>query len=163
MSDAPSWSEGPLRVLVVDADDRVRESLTGLLAIGDRVVVVGDSGQAGPAFDLATDCRPDVVIIDLRLPEVDGGLTFIARIRECCPEVRILAMSWSDAFERTALDGGAHGFVRKTFRPAELVAAILAAGRRPTDGPHPLLDSADARHDAADDPADDPRRHRARS
>ena len=38
-------------------------------------------------------------------------------------------MSWSDALERPAIDGGAHGFVRKTFRPTELIAAILAAGR----------------------------------
>ena len=129
MSQASSPSDEPLRVLVVDADDRVRESLTGLLGIGDRVVVVGSSGLAGAAFDLASDFRPDVVVVDPRLPELDGGLTFIAKLRECCPEVRILAMSWSDALERTALDGGAHGFVRKTFRPTELIAAILAAGR----------------------------------
>jgi DNA-binding NarL/FixJ family response regulator len=119
----------PLRILVVDADDRVRESLTGLLAIGDHLVVVGSSGEAGRAFDLANAVRPDVCIIDPRLPEVDGGLGFIARLRSSCPEVRILAMSWSDVLERAALDGGAHGFVRKTFRPADLIAAIVATGR----------------------------------
>jgi DNA-binding NarL/FixJ family response regulator len=121
--------DGRLRILIVDADDRVRESLTGLLAIGDRLMVVGSSGLAGPALDLAAEHRPDVVIVDPRLPELDGGLTFMAAIRARCPEVRILAMSWSDALERTALDGGAHAFVRKTFRPTELIAAIVAAGR----------------------------------
>lgn len=129
MPQPDARSDGPLRVLVVDADDRVRESLTGLLAIGDRVLVVGSSGLAGPAFDLATDHRPDVVMVDPRLPEVDGGLTFIARLRAALPEVRILAMSWSDALERPAIDGGAHGFVRKTFRPDDLTAAIVAAAR----------------------------------
>lgn len=129
MSLPTALSDEPLRVLVVDADDRVRESLTGLLGIGDRVLVVGSSGQAGPAFDLATTCRPDVVVVDPRLPEVDGGLAFIARLRKSFPHVRILAMSWSDALERTVMDGGAHGFVRKTFRPADLIAAIVAAGR----------------------------------
>ncbi|MDF2733803.1 MAG: two component transcriptional regulator, LuxR family [Chloroflexota bacterium] len=130
MPPAEARSEdAPLRILVVDADDRVRESLTGLLAIGERVVIVGSSGHAGTALALATEHRPDVVIVDPRLPDLDGGLTFIAGLQECCPETRILAMSWSDALERRALDGGAHGFVRKTFRPTELIAAILAAGR----------------------------------
>ena len=122
-------SDAPLRILVVDADDRVRESLTGLLAIGDRVLVVGSSGQADSALALAKEHRPDVVVVDPRLPEVDGGVSFIAELRASCPDIRILAMSWSDALERPAIDGGAHGFVRKTFRPAELIAAILAAGR----------------------------------
>ena len=52
-----------------------------------------------------------------------------SRLRSRCPEVRVVAMSWSDALERTALDGGAHAFLRKTFRPTELIAAIVAAGR----------------------------------
>lgn len=129
MSEPPAQVDGRLRVLVVDADDRVRESLTGLLAIGDRLLVVGSSGLSGPALDLAGEHRPDVVIVDPRLPEVDGGLTFMAGLRARCPEVRILAMSWSDALEGTAIDGGAHAFVRKTFRPSELIAAIVAVGR----------------------------------
>jgi DNA-binding NarL/FixJ family response regulator len=129
MSQPVRAADGRLRILVVDADDRVRESLTGLLAIGDHVLVVGSSGLAGPALDLAAECRPDVVVVDPRLPEVDGGLGFIAGLRARCPEVRIVAMSWSDALERTALDGGADAFMRKTFRPTELIAAIVAAGR----------------------------------
>jgi DNA-binding NarL/FixJ family response regulator len=129
MSDPALGPDRRLRILVVDADDRVRESLTGLLAIGDHVQVVGSSGLAGPAMDLASECRPDVVVVDPRLPEVDGGLDFIAGLRARCPEVRVVAMSWSDALERAALDGGAHAFLRKTFRPAELIAAIVAAGR----------------------------------
>ena len=130
----PVGMHGALRILVVDADDRVRESLTGLLAIGDRLLVIGSSGHAGAALDLATDQHPDVVIVDPRLPEMEGGLDFIAGLRANCPDVRILAMSWSDTHERPALDGGAHGFLRKTFRPTELIAAIVAAGR-PADAP----------------------------
>ena len=129
MFETPVRTNGPLRILVVDADDRVRESLTGLLAIGDRLLVIGSSGQAGAALDLAADHHPDVVIVDPRLPEMEGGLHFIAKLRAKCPDVRILAMSWSDTHEQPALDGGAHGFLRKTFRPAELIAAIVAAGR----------------------------------
>ena len=127
-------SDGLLRVLVVDSDDRVRESLTGLLAIGDRVLVVGSAGQATAALDLVVAERPDVVIVDPRLPEIDGGVAFIRELRARMPGVRILAMSWSDALEHAAMDGGADGFVRKTFRPTELLAAIDAACGRATAG-----------------------------
>lgn len=118
-------------MLIVDADDRVRESLSGLLAIGDQVVVVGSAGNASLALGLVDSVAPDVVIVDPRLPDVDGGIAFIAQLRSIAPGVRILAMSWSDTLEHAALSGGADGFVRKTFRPTELVAAIVAAGRRP--------------------------------
>jgi len=127
----PQSTDGPLRVLVVDADDRVRESLSGLLSIGDRVTVVGSAGQPVAALELALSTHPDVVIVDPRLPEVDGGLAFINQLRLTAPDVRILAMSWSDTLEHAALTGGADGFVRKTFRPTELVAAIVAAARPP--------------------------------
>ena len=127
MSESLPRYDGPLRVLVVDADDRVRESLTGLLAIGGRCVVVASAGYAGAAFDLAIDCRPDVVIVDPRLPEVDSGIALIARLRAHLPAVRILAMSWSDTLEAAVIESGANGFVRKTFRPTELVAAVVAA------------------------------------
>ena len=118
-----------LRVLVVDADDRVRESLTGLIAIGGRCTVVASAGYPGEAFDLAMDYRPDVVIVDPRLPEVDSGIALIARLRSQLPTVRILAMSWSDSLEAAVIESGADGFVRKTFRPNELVSAVLAASR----------------------------------
>jgi DNA-binding NarL/FixJ family response regulator len=129
MSHTSPRYDGPIRVLVVDADDRVRESLTGLLAIGGRCTVVASAGLAGLAFDLAIDSEPDVVIVDPRLPEVDGGMAFIARLRAHLPAVRILAMSWSDSLESAVLESGADGFVRKTFRPSERVAAVLSAGR----------------------------------
>ena len=56
-------------------------------------------------------------------------MAFIARLRARLPTVRILAMSWSDSLESAVLESGADGFVRKTFRPSELVAAVLSAGR----------------------------------
>ena len=129
MSQSGPRVDGPLRVLVVDADDRIRESLSGLLSISGECMVVASAGQVGQAIDLALDHRPDVVVVDPRLPEVDGGIAFITRLRTELPAVRILAMSWSDSLESAALQSGADGFVRKTFRPTELTAAIVAAGR----------------------------------
>jgi DNA-binding NarL/FixJ family response regulator len=116
-----------LRVVVVDADDRVRESLTGLLCIGDRLKVVGSASQTGPAVDIVLATRPDIVIIDPRLPEVAAGLTLIREIRAAAPGVRILIMGGTDAIGQADLLGSADGFVRKTFRPSDLVAAVVAA------------------------------------
>ncbi len=126
---APAPDE-PVRVLVVDSDDRVCDSLVGLLSIGDRVTVVGKAGQAAQALALAQSARPDVVIVDPRLPEVDGGLAFISRLRQVCPNVCVLAMAPADDLGSAVLEGGADGFLRKTFRPTELIAAILAADHR---------------------------------
>lgn len=115
--------------MVVDADERVRESLTGLLCIGERLAVVGSAGQTTDALDLAADQHPDIVIIDPRLPENDGGVVFIERLRETVPGVRIIGMSRNDGEVDAALAACFDGFVRKTFRPNDLQSAILG-----TDG-----------------------------
>ena len=116
-----------VRVVLVDADDRVRESLCGLLCIGDRLEVVGSTGQTGQALDLVTETHPDIVVIDPRLPELDGGLSFIDRLRVIAPDVRVLVMSGADPTEHADLVAAADGYVRKTFRPSDLVAAVIAA------------------------------------
>jgi DNA-binding NarL/FixJ family response regulator len=116
-----------LRVVVIDADDRVRESLTGLLCIGDRIEVVGSAGETGLAIDIVLTTLPDIVIVDPRLPGVDAGLTLIRRLRAEAPGVRILIMSGTDDFERSDLVATADAYVRKTFRPSDLVAAVVAA------------------------------------
>jgi two-component system, NarL family, response regulator DevR len=118
---------GPLRVVVIDADERVRESLAGLLCIGDQLCVVGSAGGIGPAIDMVLATEPDIVVLDPRLPEPEAGLTFIRRIRAVAPGVRILVMSGSDPSDQPDLVGSADGFVRKTFRPSDLVAAVIAA------------------------------------
>lgn len=127
--DPAPRSDGRLRLLVVDADDRVRESLTGLLAIGEQLEVVGSAGQAQAVIDLVLASRPDVVVIDPRLPDVDAGSALIARLRTAAPGTLVLAMSWSDALDSLRIECGADGCIRKTFRASELVAAILGAIR----------------------------------
>lgn len=123
----PAPGEPPhLRVVVIDADDRVRESLVGLLCIGDRLVVVGDAGQPAAGLDVVLATRPDIVVIDPRLPELDGGLSLIERVRAAAPRVRIVVMG-AASLEGSELQRAADGFVRKTFRPSDLVAAVIAA------------------------------------
>ena len=67
--------------MVVDADDRVRETLTRLLEIGDRVEIVGSAGEAGLALEIVEATAPDIVVVDPRLPEIERGLAFIRRLR----------------------------------------------------------------------------------
>ncbi len=125
--DPASGEPARLRVVVVDRDERVRESLAGLLSIGDQVVVVGSAGDAAEALDLVATLRPDVVVVDPRLPEVERGVALIDSLREKASGVRVLVMNWSDVVDDCVGDCHPDGIVRKTFRPSELLAAIEAA------------------------------------
>ena len=117
---------GPLRVLLVDPDDRVRASLAGLLRIGERCLVVGSAGTIAAALDLAAELAPDIVVIDPRLPGADdAGL--IAQLRLVAPATRVLVLNWSGTAD---LASGADGYVRKTFRPHELIEAVIATVAR---------------------------------
>jgi two-component system, NarL family, response regulator DevR len=124
-------SSSPLRVLVVDSDERVRESLAGLLCIGERCVVVGSAADATEALGIVRASAPDVVIVDPRIEEADGGQALIGKVRAIDPSIRIVVMSWSGEAEAGALAAGADAFIRKTFRARELIDAVLAAGRSP--------------------------------
>ena len=117
----------PLRVVVVDADDRVRESLSRLLCIGDRIEVVGMAGEANPALDVVRATHPDVVVVDPRLPEVDGGMAFLREVRGIAPDARLLVMTGADVPGLAEVQPLADGVVRKTFRATELLTAILRA------------------------------------
>lgn len=112
------------RLLVVDADDRTRESIVGLLRIRHRFDVVGSAGHTVAAIALLREHHPDVVIVDPRLPELPDGIALIRRIRAIAPGARILALGWSPELEHDTHVAGADGFLRKTFKPAELTAAI---------------------------------------
>lgn len=85
---------GLVRLLVVDADRRVRGSLAGLLDLADHVEVVGSAGHARAALDECEACRPDAVIIDPRLPDLPDGIAFIRRLRAERPEVRVIVIAW---------------------------------------------------------------------
>ena len=116
----------PLRVLVVDPDERVRDSLAGLLCIGERCVVVGTAANAAQALDMVAPGDPDVVIIDARMAEAEAGSDFIGRLRASDGSLRIVLMGTVGA-EHSAGSFGADAFIRKTFRARELVDAVVAA------------------------------------
>jgi DNA-binding NarL/FixJ family response regulator len=124
MTDSAA-APAPLRVLLVDPDDRVRESLAGLLRIGERCLVVGTAGTADDAVLIATESTPDVIVLDPRLPGQDS-VALIARLRAAAPNTRVLVLAWSET-DQTA---GADAYARKTFRPHELIDAVVATTNR---------------------------------
>jgi DNA-binding NarL/FixJ family response regulator len=126
-------SHGSPTLLVVDADDRTRESIVGILAIRHRFDIVGSAGHAGAAISLVAAHRPDVVVIDPRLPELPDGIALIRRMRAIHPGVRILAVGWTPTLEHDTLAAGADGFVRKTFKPGDLSGAIARCMGLPAD------------------------------
>jgi len=121
----PAAAADPLRVLLVDPDERVRESLAGLLCIGHRCAVIGAAGTADGAVRLAAETAPDVIVVDPRLPDIDGA-GLINRLRAVAPNTRVLVLNWSETADLTS---GADAYARKTFRPHELIDAVIAATR----------------------------------
>lgn len=122
----------PVRVLVVDDHALVRGGLVALLAQSNDIEVVGEAAGGAEAVELAERKRPDIVVMDLIMPGVDGAAA-ARQIRERCPEVRVLLVPIHDhrAYLDKALEAGAAGYVAKTARPERLreaLASIVAGG-----------------------------------
>jgi DNA-binding NarL/FixJ family response regulator len=125
---ARSPAIGRLRVVVVDADHRVRDSLAELIGLGDELEVVGRAGHPGAALELCSERCPDVVILDPRLPDVDAGIALVAEVRRRFPGTVVLVLSWGLAVEDGAAMG-ADGVLSKTAPPHELVERIVSLAR----------------------------------
>jgi DNA-binding NarL/FixJ family response regulator len=117
---------GHRRVLVVDADHRVRDSLAGLIALAEGLRVVATTGQPAEAMGAMRQSRPEIVVLDPRLPELEVGLALIASMRRIRPHVRILVLGWSANHEQLAMDAGADAFICKSADPVAVVEAVLA-------------------------------------
>ncbi|MGF7120638.1 response regulator [Rhodococcus sp. AG1013] len=121
----------PISVLLVDDQELMRMGLTMVLDAHDDIVVVGEAADGAGAIQAAADLRPDVVLMDVRMPVVDG-VTATARILESGGPSRVLVMTTFDLDEHalSALRAGASGFLLKDTPPEDLVSAIrsVAAG-----------------------------------
>jgi DNA-binding NarL/FixJ family response regulator len=121
----------PVRVLLVDDDDLMRAGIRAVLSSDETIDVVGEAADGRAAVEQAIAFRPDVVLMDVRMPGLDG----IAATRELLavsPDVRVVILTTfeQDDYVFGALSAGASGFLLKRTRPEELIVAIhtIAAG-----------------------------------
>lgn len=120
-----------IRLLVVDDDPLVRTGLTMLLAGAPDLAVVAEAGDGGEVAAAVAEHRPDVVLMDIRMPRVDGlAATELLCARPDAPQVIVLTTFHADDQVLRALRAGASGFLLKDTPPAEIVRAIrlVAAG-----------------------------------
>ena len=120
-----------IRVLVVDDDALVRAGLAMLLAGADDIAIVGEATDGTEVAAAVAEYRPDVVLMDIRMPGMDGlAATELLRAQRGAPEVIVLTTFEADDYVMRALRAGAGGFLLKDTPPAEIVRAIrgVAAG-----------------------------------
>jgi DNA-binding NarL/FixJ family response regulator len=120
-----------LRVLIADDDDLMRAGLRAVLSSDDTISVMAEAGDGREAVSRTRALRPDVVLMDVRMPGMDG-ITATREIIAAAPDARILILTTfeDDDYVFAALTAGASGFLLKRTQPEQLIAAIhtIAAG-----------------------------------
>jgi len=118
----------PIKVLIVDDHDMLREGLTSFLRAFPDLKMVGEAASGSEAIRLCRDLKPDVVLIDLIMPEMDG-VTAIQVIHQEIPDIHLVALSSfnDDSLVRAALRAGATGYLLKNVSADRLAEAIRAS------------------------------------
>jgi NarL family two-component system response regulator LiaR len=119
-----------IKVLIVDDHAMVRQGLQTFLTLSEGIEVVGEAANGLEAVEQVRQRRPDVVLMDLVMPELDG-IEATRRIRALSPETQVLALTSFIDDEKvfTAIEAGALGYLLKDVSPDDLVEAIKAAHR----------------------------------
>jgi len=117
----------PISVLIVDDHPVVRQGLRALLQVQDGIEVAGETGDGATALTLAAEREPDVILLDLKLPGLDG-LAVLSELRARATRSRVLILTsvTDHAAAAAAIRGGAHGVLYKDVDPDALVRAIRA-------------------------------------
>jgi DNA-binding NarL/FixJ family response regulator len=123
-------SAAPISIMVVDDHGIVRDGLSALLNARSEMRVIGTAADGRAAVRAAARLVPDVVVMDLALPQL-SGIDATTRILAAQPKVRIVVLSASDTSEHVfqALRAGARGYVLKESASAEIVAAVTAVSK----------------------------------
>lgn len=123
-----------IRVLLADDQDLVRGALAALLSLEDDIEVVGEAGDGEQALTEIARLRPDVALLDIEMPGVDG-LSAAAMVRSSATRVLMLTTFGRPGYLKRAMEAGAYGFVVKDAPAEQLAAAVrtVAAGERVVD------------------------------
>jgi DNA-binding NarL/FixJ family response regulator len=122
-----------ITILLVDDHPVVRHGLRGMLEAEPDLTVVGEAGSGDAGVDLAAELRPDLVLMDLRMPNGDG-VEATGRILARLPKTRVVVLTTyeTDRDILRAIEAGASGYLLKDAAPAELADAVRAAARGET-------------------------------
>lgn len=115
------------RVVIVDADRRVQQSLADLLGLTGSVAVVGRAGDVRAALEEVERTDPDVVLVDPRLPDVEAGTALVSGMVRARPSLRVILTGWGDPEARERLLAPVASYVSKGGTPEDFVAAIVDA------------------------------------
>jgi DNA-binding NarL/FixJ family response regulator len=155
-------ASGPVRVVIIDDDALVRAALAMILRDDATIELAGEADDGESGLELVARVAPDVVLMDIRMPRLDG-LEALARLmgRSTPPKVIVLTTFDADDYVLRALRGGASGFLLKHTPPAQIVEAV----HKVAAGDHTLSPSVTAQLIArlGDDEPDTQRVIRARS
>ncbi len=117
-----------LRVLIVDDDARVRRALRSLIECSQDMTVVGEAGSARSATRLDLELRPDVVVLDLLLPQAHDGMRVLRELRG--RDRPVVAISRMGELGPEAMVGGAHAFLEKDGRDVDDLLDMIRAAYR---------------------------------
>ncbi|MBV9338266.1 MAG: response regulator transcription factor [Solirubrobacterales bacterium] len=117
-----------IRILIVDDHAVVREGLRAFLGVQPGFEIVGEAADGEEAVERATQLEPDIVLMDLVMPTLDG-VSAMRALRRRCPRCRVIVLTSFLEDERLlpALEAGAAGYLLKNSQPAELARAVRAA------------------------------------
>jgi DNA-binding NarL/FixJ family response regulator len=114
-----------VRVLLVDDDDLMRAGLRSVLSSDETIEVVGEAGDGRAALAEVRKLRPDLVLMDIRMPDLDG-ISATREVLAAEPDLKVVVLTTfeEDDYIFEALSAGASGFLLKRTKPEELIAAI---------------------------------------
>ena len=114
-----------IKVLIADDHDLVREGISKLLELYDDIEVIGEAGDGLETVNLVRNQLPDLVLLDLNMPRMDG-ITTIRKIKEINSKVKVLILTIHDGEEYVyeVVKAGAEGFIAKDIKPEELKTSI---------------------------------------
>jgi len=130
MTGREPGAPAPVRLLIADDHPVVRDGLSGMFAADPGFEVLGEAGDGAEAVRLARALRPDVILMDLRMPEMDG-VTAIAELARHGVTARVLVLTTydTDSHVLPAIEAGATGYLLKDAPRTELLRAVRAAAR----------------------------------